>query len=70
VIKGLDRVSGEVLIFHAGTKQDGSRLIVDGGRVLNVVGTGPSLAAARSRAYEAVEVVSWPGAEFRMDIAG
>jgi phosphoribosylamine--glycine ligase len=69
-IKGLDRVPDDVIVFHAGTAWDGNRLLVDGGRVLNLVGTGSSIGVAREAAYEAVERVAWKGAEFRTDIAG
>ena len=44
VIKGLDGVGDDVLVFHGGTRRDGKRLVVDGGRVLNMVGVGPSIA--------------------------
>ncbi|MEX0863622.1 MAG: phosphoribosylamine--glycine ligase [Acidimicrobiia bacterium] len=67
-ITGLDRVPEDVLVFHAGTRQDGRRLLVDGGRVLDLVGTGPTLERARERAYSAVEVVGWPGMQHRADI--
>jgi phosphoribosylamine--glycine ligase len=69
LIKGLDRVPERVLVFHGGTKRNGKRLMVDGGRVINLVGIGPSIADARSRAYEAVSVVQWQGMQFRSDIA-
>jgi phosphoribosylamine--glycine ligase len=69
VIKGLDGVGDDVLVFHGATKRDGKRLVVDGGRVLNLVGVGPSIVPARERAYEAVSAVSWPGMQFRADIA-
>ena len=69
VIRGLDHVSDDVIIFHAGTKRDGKRLSVNGGRVLNLVGTGTTVGEARESAYEAAETVRWPGAEFRTDIA-
>ncbi len=70
VIRGLDAVPGDVLVFHAGTRRDGKRLLVDGGRVLDLVGTGATLADARAAAYAAVEAVAWPGARYRTDIAG
>jgi phosphoribosylamine--glycine ligase len=69
VIEGLNNVSDDVIVFHAGTKRDGDRLTVDGGRVLNLVGTGQTVDDARDRAYEAAETVRWPGVEFRTDIA-
>jgi phosphoribosylamine--glycine ligase len=68
-IRGLDTMPDEVLVFHAGTRLEGKRLLVDGGRVLNVVGLGSSVSEARAKAYEAVEAVSWPGMQFRTDIA-
>jgi phosphoribosylamine--glycine ligase len=69
-IKGLNGNPGEgVIIFHAGTVNEGKKTFVDGGRVLNVVGTGDTIDQARDRAYAAVERISWPGIEFRRDIA-
>ncbi len=68
-IKGLANVPDDVLVFHAGTAADGGKLVVDGGRVLSVVGTGESLDAARDQAYAAVEKISWPGMQYRGDIA-
>jgi phosphoribosylamine--glycine ligase len=43
--------------------------VTAGGRVLAVTGSGPTLAAARDRAYEAVSLISWPGRHYRTDIA-
>ncbi|MBA2332603.1 MAG: phosphoribosylamine--glycine ligase [Actinobacteria bacterium] len=57
------------LIFHAGTAQSGSRLLTNGGRILNVTATGPTLAAARERAYSACDRITFSGARFRRDIA-
>lgn len=70
VIKGLHHVPDDVIVFHAGTRRDDGHLLVDGGRVLSLVGTGPSLGVAREAAYEAADRVAWPGVEFRRDIAG
>ncbi len=67
-IKGLGSVPDDVLVFHSGTAAVGRRLVVDGGRVLNMVGIGPTLADARERAYEAVTGVTWPRLRFRKDI--
>jgi phosphoribosylamine--glycine ligase len=68
-IKGLDGVGDHVLVFHGGTRRDGKRLVVDGGRVLNLVGVATTVEQARDRAYEAVSAVSWPGMQWRSDIA-
>lgn len=69
-IKGLDKaaeVEG-VEIFHAGTKLVDSRLLADGGRVLNVTARGKTVGQARDRAYEAVRRIDWPGGFCRSDI--
>jgi phosphoribosylamine---glycine ligase len=57
-------------LLHAGTstRPDGC-LVSAGGRVLNVVGAGPTLAAARSAAYAAAERIQIRGAWYRSDIA-
>jgi phosphoribosylamine---glycine ligase len=71
VIEGLAeaaRVPG-VEIFCAGVGEDPERrLVTAGGRVLAVTGRGRSLADARSRAYAAVQCLSWPGLHHRTDI--
>lgn len=70
-IKGVAAAqSDDVLVFHAGTAADGNKLVVDGGRVLSVVGTGETVGLARERAYAAVDQISWPGMQYRGDIAG
>jgi len=59
-----------VTVVHAGTRlDDQGRLVTGGGRVLGVTGVGPSLAAARQRAYAAVDHLWWRGAQFRRDVA-
>jgi phosphoribosylamine--glycine ligase len=68
-IKGLGQIPEDILVFHAGTKGDDGRLTVDGGRVLDLVAVAPTLAAARERVYRAVGMVSWPGVQYRSDIA-
>jgi phosphoribosylamine--glycine ligase len=69
VINGVDHVPDDVLVFHAGTRREGKRLLVNGGRVLNLVGTGSTLAEARDRAYRAAQTIGWKGMQFRTDIA-
>lgn len=59
----------DLLVFHAGTRREGDRLLTSGGRVLSVTGLGPTLgdAAARSRAGAAA--IGLAGGHFRRDIA-
>jgi phosphoribosylamine--glycine ligase len=58
------------LVFHAGTALHDGRLVTNGGRVLNVVAVGDTVAAARTAAYEAVGCIDFAGMQFRTDIAG
>jgi len=70
-IHGLDAAAAieGVHVFHAGTSLIGRRPVTAGGRVVNVVGTASDVAAARSRAYAAVDAIDFPGRQFRTDIA-
>jgi phosphoribosylamine--glycine ligase len=71
-IEGLSAAAGldGVTIFHAGTRWgSGGAVESAGGRVLNVTATGPTPAVARTRAYLAVDRISWPGMQYRTDIA-
>lgn len=69
-IKGLEaaKLVPNVEIFHAGTRRDGTRLLADGGRVLNVTGRGRTVAEARDAAYAAIEKIDWPDGFYRKDI--
>ena len=69
-IRGLDaaRAVEGVEIFHAGTRQEGDRLLAAGGRVLNVTARGKTVAEAKQRAYEAIAKIDWPGGFYRRDI--
>jgi len=71
-ISGLLDAEGQpgVQVSAAGVALDaGGTLVTAGGRVVGVTATGPDLASARRRAYDAVACVSWPGMTFRPDIA-
>jgi phosphoribosylamine--glycine ligase len=69
-IDGLDaaRAAGAT-VFHGGTAVRDGSLITNGGRILSVTATAPSVPAARERAYQAVDLISFDGAQFRTDIA-
>ncbi len=70
VIGGLHDVDPAVAVFHAGTRlDDAGRAVTDGGRVLNVVATGLTMAEARERAYDAVARLHFDGMMYRTDIA-
>jgi len=57
------------VVFHAGTKPSDGDVLTAGGRVLNVVGTGPDLAGATKQAYAALDKLSFEGMHYRRDIA-
>jgi phosphoribosylamine--glycine ligase len=72
VISGLAEAGAVdgVTVFHAGTKAgERGEILTAGGRVLNVTATGNDLTEARERAYAAAARISWPGMQFRADIA-
>jgi len=70
-IRGTERAAQVpgVQLFHAGTarREDGA-LVADGGRVLAIGATGPTLRAARDAAYAAVDALDWPDGFCRRDI--
>ena len=59
----------DVVVFHAGTKADGEKVVTSGGRVLGVTAVDSSIKAARDRAYAAVEKINFDKAFYRKDIA-
>ncbi|MFN3764331.1 MAG: phosphoribosylamine--glycine ligase [Aliihoeflea sp.] len=68
VIRGLDRVGGEVEIFHAGTARKGDDIVANGGRVLNVTAMAKRVSEAREKAYAAIDRIDWPEGFCRRDI--
>jgi phosphoribosylamine--glycine ligase len=71
IIYGLDLAQKheKIKIFHAGTaKDERGHFITAGGRVLGVTAVGKDMAEALSRAYLAVNDISWNGMQYRCDI--
>jgi phosphoribosylamine---glycine ligase len=73
-IEGLEAAAASegVLVFHSGTRGSvdvslGSP-VTAGGRVLTVVGHGPTFEAAIERAYAGVSKISFDGMHYRRDI--
>lgn len=68
-IEGIDDAQARgAIVFHAGTRLDGDRLLTAGGRVLAVTARGDTLAEARRSAIEAAALVRFDGAQWRRDI--
>lgn len=70
VIAGLEDAAklDDVFVFHAGTSRKDGACLTNGGRVLGVTALGDTAQAAIARAYLAVHLISWDGAQFRTDI--
>ncbi len=58
----------EAHVLVAGAKEQGGKLYTSGGRVLGVVGTGPTLRQALDLAYERVGQISFDNMYYRRDI--
>jgi phosphoribosylamine--glycine ligase len=57
------------LVFHGGTAVRGDAVVTNGGRILSVTAVGTTVGEARDRAYAAVDLISFDGAQYRRDIA-
>ena len=62
-------VEGATVLLASVGEGDGGALTTAGGRVVDVVGQGPDLGAARTVAYQSLGHLSWPGLHHRTDIA-
>lgn len=71
VIVGTETLAEEddVDVIHAGTARSDAGLVTAGGRVLAVRAVGSDIADARAKAYEGIASISFPGAQWRRDIA-
>ncbi|MEM3089874.1 MAG: phosphoribosylamine--glycine ligase [Candidatus Nitrosotenuis sp.] len=68
-ISGLENISGNnIMVFHAGTKRENSKILTNGGRVLGVTALGDTLQDAITNAYSAVAKITWDNKYCRNDI--
>lgn len=69
-IKGLENFEGktDIFAFHAGTKKVNGDVVTNGGRVLGITATAPTLKEARDKAYEATKLVEFENKYMRNDI--
>ena len=68
-IVGIEAAAADgALVFQAGTRRDGERLVAAGGRVLAVTGMGPTLSEARDAAYRGVDAIVFSDGFHRRDI--
>ena len=69
-IKGLENFEGktDIFAFHAGTKKVNGDVVTNGGRVLGITATAPTLKEARDKAYEATKLIEFENKYMRNDI--
>ncbi len=71
-IYGLEHINDEdIIIYHAGTKEENDKLVTNGGRVLGVTSIlkENNLSLAKKRSYEALSKIYFDGIYYRKDIA-
>jgi phosphoribosylamine---glycine ligase len=56
------------IVFHSGTKQEGAKVLTNGGRVLAVTSTGTSITEAATQSNQVLEKIDFDGIYFRDDI--
>jgi phosphoribosylamine--glycine ligase len=66
-ISGLDKVDGGI-VFHAGTKREGSGIVTSGGRVIAVSHIGNTMKEALESAYRNAKLISFRDVYYRNDI--
>lgn len=69
-ITGLENFEGktDIFAFHAGTKKVNGDVVTNGGRVLGITATAPTLKEARDKAYEATKLIGFENKYMRNDI--
>ena len=66
-ITGLDQTE-DSLIFHAGTRMDGDRLVTNGGRVIAITSYGADFREALAKSNRNAETIQFEGKNYRRDI--
>ena len=62
------KLEKKLFIFHAGTKLIKNKLFSNGGRVLNITGTGKAFKNIRESLISAIKKINWKHGFFRKDI--
>ncbi len=66
-ISGVDNVK-ESIVFHAGTKAIGGKVVTNGGRVMAITSFGDSFHEALKRSNKNAELIDFDGKNYRKDI--
>ncbi len=68
-ILGLEDVSSDIIVFHAGTKFNDDMIVTNGGRVLAITTLADTIDDARKKVYDNISKIKFDNMEFRTDIA-
>lgn len=68
LITGLENISDEALVYHAGTKLEEDKVLTNGGRVLAVTAYGETYKKALSVAYRQAQKIHFDKVYYRKDI--
>ena len=58
----------DIMVFHAGTENQGESIVTSGGRVLGITALGRDTQDAVERVYKALKLIRFEGAHHRKDI--
>ncbi|RAJ75179.1 phosphoribosylamine--glycine ligase [Chitinophaga dinghuensis] len=67
-ITGIPQPTQDQIVFHAGTRQDGTTVLTNGGRVLAVTSLATSLSLALAHSVQTANQIEFEGKNFRKDI--
>ncbi|MBI4947980.1 phosphoribosylamine--glycine ligase [Candidatus Berkelbacteria bacterium] len=67
-ITGLNDLDENIVVFHAGTKEQADKVVTNGGRVLSVTATGVTLKDSLTSAYNNINKIDFMGRYYRQDI--
>jgi len=70
-IFGLDELPADIIVYHAGTKEENGKIFTNGGRVLGVTSVLPdfNLMLAKDLAYKAIAGIKFKNIYYRKDIS-
>ena len=67
LMTGINEVEGSI-VFHAGTKLEGEKVLTNGGRVMTLTSFGESINEALEKSFANAEKVNFEGKYYRKDI--
>ena len=68
IIKGLDKLDDDIVVFHSGTKLVDGNLVTNGGRVIGITTKAKTVKNAAEKVYENIKRINFEGMHYRTDI--